>query len=89
MLVLIVLGLIMWGGWEGDGAGNRMREVVCWSLDRQKNVWRKDLLVIVIVIQNVTFGHRALSLFLPCANIIVLNYSLNSSVPVLHPSLVA
>jgi hypothetical protein len=65
-----------------------MREVVCWSLDRQKNVWRKDLLVIVIVIQNVIFGHRALRWFLPCANIIVLNYSMNSSVPVLHPSLV-
>jgi hypothetical protein len=54
-----------------------MREVVCWSLDRQKNVWRKDLLVIITVIQNVTFGHRALRLFLSCANIIVHNYSLN------------
>lgn len=66
-----------------------MREVVCWSLDRQKNVWRKVLLVTVILIQNVTFGHRTLRLFLTCANIIVLNYSLNSSVPALHPSLVA
>jgi hypothetical protein len=90
MLVLFVLGLIMCRGrWERDGAGNRVREVVCWSLDRQKNVWRKDLLAIVIVIQNVTFGHCALRLFLSCANIIVLNYSPNSSVPALHPSLVA
>ena len=71
------------------GAGNRMWEVLCWSLDRQKNVQRKDLLVIVTVIQYVTFGHRALRLFLSSANIIVLNYSLNSSVPALHPSHVA
>ena len=90
MLVLIIRGLIMWGRVERGGWSRDQNEGDCVLVIRQaKECVEKRFICDSYCHTERYFGHRALRLFLSCASIIVLNYSLNSSVPTLRPSLVA